>query len=114
MNILQKLKLRMAMKKAGDASLLAAKAICEIGVLTKGALKTLHEITEAENDLAAVSSYDLVHALRPVAQELYEWTGVRYVDRLDQAKKMILEGKEIPDVLYHFDMMLYDLKEGKR
>ena len=97
------------MKKAGNAG----KAVCESlksfdRMLTES-LKTMSEIAEAENALAAVSSYDLVHAMRPVAQELSEWTGKRYVDYLDQAKKMILEGKDQADVLWHFDSMLRDL-----
>lgn len=111
MDRLQKKKLEGAMKICG-------KAILEVGKsldgFVNGALKTMSEVAEAENALAAVSNYDLVHALRPVAQDLSELTVYRYVDILDQAKGMILEGKDIPDVLWHFDMMLYDLKHGRK
>jgi hypothetical protein len=109
MNILQKLKLRRAMKKAGDAGKIACEYIKHLDRMLAESLKTMSEIAEAENALSAVAGYDLVHALRPVAQELSEWTGKRYVDYLDQARKMILEGKDQADVLWHFDSMLRDL-----
>lgn len=101
------------MKEAGKAAAEAGKALGEAAkifdrMMTES-LKTMTEIAEAENALAAVSSYDLVHALRPVAKELSEWTGKRYVEYLDQAQKMILEGKDQADVLWHFDSMLRDL-----
>jgi glycerate-2-kinase len=97
------------MKKAGDAGKAACEAIKIVDRMLTESLKTMSEVAEAENALAAVSSYDLVHALRPVAQELSEWTGKRYVDYLDQAREMILDGKDQADVLWHFDSILRDL-----
>ena len=111
MDNLQKKKLDTAFEKIGDVARAAAK---QLDIFAGEYLKTMTEIAEAENALAAFSNYDLVHALRPVAQELSELTVHRYVDILDQAKGMILEGKDIPDVLHHFDMMLYDLKYGRK
>ena len=108
---LQKKRLEAAMKQCGKAFCEAGKALDRF---VNGALKTMTEVLEAENALAAVSNYDLVHALRPVARDLSELTGKRYVDILDQAKGMLLEGKDIPDVLHHFDWMLYDLKHGRK
>lgn len=104
----------MAMKKAGDAGKAACEAIKSVDRMLMESLKTMSEIAEAENALAAVSNYDVVFVLRPVAQELSELTGNRYIDILDQAKEMLLEAKDIPDVLRHFDMMLYDLKHGRK
>lgn len=98
------------MKKAGDAGKIACEYIKHLGRMLEESLKTASEIEEAENALAAISSYDLVHALRPVARELSEWTGKRYVDYLKQATGMILEGKNQADVLWHFDSMLRDLE----
>lgn len=111
MDNLQKKKLETAMKQCGKALLEAGKTL---DGFVNGALKTMTEVLEAENALAAVSNYDLVRALRPVAQDLSELTGKRYIDIFDQAKGMILEGKDIPDVLWHFDMMLYDLKHSRK
>lgn len=107
MDNLQKKRLAKAVQRISDSFSAATKAI-------DVALKTMTEIVEAENALAAVSNCDLVHALRPVAQELSELTEKRYIDILDQAKGLILEGKDIPDVLWHFDRMLYDLKYGRK
>lgn len=103
--------LEEAVMKCGNAFRKAAKAL---EGFANGALKTITEIAEAENALAAVSDYDVVFALHPVAKELSELTGKRYIDILDQARGMILEGNEIPDVLRHFDIMLDDLKNGKK
>lgn len=104
-------------KKLEGALTMCGKALLEAAQnfdVVNGSLKTINEISVAENTLAAVANYDLVYALRPVAQELSERTGNRYVDIFDQAKKMVLEGKDIPDVLCHFDRMLYDLKHGRK
>lgn len=83
-----------------------------------GVLETAAKVAKAENDLAVVANYDLVHALRPVAREIsamfMQPNSDTYVDIFDQASRMILEGKDIPDVLYHFDTMLYDLKHGRK
>ena len=111
MDNLQKKKLDTAFKKMGEVICAAAKSL---DIFAGEYLKTATEIMEHENALAAVSNYDLVLVLRPVAQELSELTVHRYVDILDQAREMILEGKDIPDVLCHFDMMLYDLKHGRK
>ena len=89
-------------------------AIKDIGGFVNGGLITMTEIAEAENALAAVSNYDVVFVLRPVTKELSELTVYRYVDYLDQAREMILEGKDIPYVLFFFDMILYDLKHGRK
>ena len=97
------------MKQAGEAGKVAFEYIGHLDRMLTEPLKTMTEIAEAENALAAASSYDLVHALRPVVQELSEWTGKRCVDYLDQAKEMILEGKDQADVLWHFDSMFRDL-----
>ena len=111
MDNLQKKRLEDACQRISDNFLAAAKAF---DGFVNGRLKTMTEIAEAENALAAVSNYDLVFVLRPVAKELSELTVHRYVDILDQAREMILEGKDIPDVLWHFDLMLYDLKHGRK
>lgn len=97
------------MKKAGEAGKAVCEAIKSVDRMLTESLKTMSEIAESENDLAAVSSYDLVHAMRPVAQELSEWTGKCYVDYLKLAKEMILEGKDQADVLWYFDDLLRDL-----
>lgn len=107
MDILQKLKLRRTMKKAGNAFADAAKSLDEC---VTEVLKAATENVKAENELAAVSSYDLVHALRPVVKELCEWTGKRYDEYLELAKEMILAGKDQADVLWHFSSMLRDLE----
>lgn len=111
MDELQTKRLVEACQRISDSFCDAVKAI---GGFVNGGLITMTEIAEAENALAAVSNYDVVFVLRPVAKELSELTVHRYVDILDQAKRMILEGKDIPDVLCHFDMMLYDLKHGRK
>lgn len=69
------------------------------------------EIMEHENALAVAGNYDVVFALRPVAKELSQLTGNTYVNYLDRAKEMLLEGKDIPEVLCYFDVMLHELKE---
>lgn len=105
----------LQMKRLGEACQRISDSFCAASC---GALKTAAKVAEAENDLAAVSSYDLVHALRPVAWELSRMfmqpNSDTYVDTFHQAKRMILEGKDIPDVLHHFDMKLYDLKYGRK
>lgn len=111
MDNLQKKRLEQACQRISDGFCAAVKAL---GGFVDGGLITMTEIAEAENALAAVSNHDLVFVLRPVAKELSELTVYRYVDILDQAREMILEGKDIPDVLCHFDMMLYDLKYGRK
>lgn len=94
------------MKEAGNALSFAAKAFDNC---VKESLKAASENLEAENSLAAVSNYDFVLVLRPVASELSAWTETPYADYMDQARRMILEGKEQADVLWHFDSMLRDL-----
>lgn len=111
MDRLQKKKLDTAFEKIGDAVRAAAK---QLDIFAGEALKTATEIMEHENALAAAGNYDIVWALRPVARELSELTGDRYIDYLDQAREMLLQGKDRADVLYHFDMMLYDMKQGKK
>lgn len=69
------------------------------------------EIMRHENALAVVGNYDVVFALRPVAKELSQLTGNTYVNYLDKAKEMLLEGNDIREVLYHFDIMLHELKK---
>lgn len=108
---LQKKRLENALQRISGGFRDAAKNFDNLVIgMTQGML----EIAEAENALAAVSNYDLVFVLRPVAKELSELTGKRYIDILDQARGMILEGREIPDVLWHFDIMLNDLKHGRK
>ena len=87
-------------------------AVKNIDCLVDGALETLHITSVAECDLAAVSNWSFVRVLSPVANELAEMTVYGYAEYLDQARAMILEGKDIPDVLCYFDMMLYNLKQG--
>ena len=87
-------------------------AVENIGCLMDGALETLHITSAAECSLAAVSNWSFVRVLSPVANELAEMTVYGYAEYLDQARAMILEGKDIPDVLCYFDMMLYNLKQG--
>ena len=77
-------------------------------------LQTANVIAVAECALAAVSDWSFVRVLSPVANELAEMTVYGYAEYLDQARAMILEGKDIPDVLQHFDMKLYDMKNGRK
>lgn len=115
MDELQKKKLDTAFEKIGVVVRAAAK---QLDIIATESLKTSAKVAEAENALATVANYDLVHALRPVAREIsamFMQPNVdTYVDIFDQASRMILEGKDIPDVLCHFDMMLCDLKHGRK
>lgn len=89
-------------------------ALQNIDCLVDGALETLKITSEAECALAAVSNWKFVWVLSPVANELAELTVYGYAEYLHQARAMILEGKDIPDVLHHFDMKLYDMKNGRK
>ena len=111
MDNLQKIRLEKAFQRISDNFRAATESL---DGFVNGALKTMTEVLEAENALAAVANDYLVRALRPVASELSELTGNLYVDILDQAKEMFLEGKNTPDVLWHFNMMLYNLKHGRK
>ena len=115
MDELQKKKLDTAFEKVGIAVRAAAK---QLDVITGEYLKTAATVAKAENDLAVVANYDLVHALRPVARKIsamfMQPNSKTYVEIFEQASRMILEGKDIPDVLCHFDMMLDDLKHGRK
>ena len=71
-------------------------------------LSVMNEELEAENELAAVSNYAFVRALRPVAGELSELSYRTYISYLAEAKEMILSGKEMSAVLYHFDKLLQE------
>ena len=111
MDKLQKMKLDTAFKKVGDVVRAAAK---QLDIFAGEYLKTATEIMEHESALATAGNYDIVWVLRPVAQELSELTGNRYIDYLDQAREMLIQGKDMAYVLYHFDMMLYDMKQGRK
>ncbi len=77
-------------------------------------LETVKERMEVENELAALTSFDIVWALKPVLLDLSSHTKKPYMDYLEEVKEMILEGKEVADVFYHYDMLLYRLEEGER
>lgn len=77
-------------------------------------LESVSDTLEAENELAALASYDFLCCIKPVMKELSEHTGKPYGDYLEEAKQMILSGTNLPDTLYHFDMMLCDAEEGDR
>ena len=111
MDNLQKKRLEQACQRISDSFRAAIKDLCGF---VDGGLIAMTEIVEAENALAAVANYDFVFVFSPVAKELSELTVYRYIDILAQAREMLLEGKDIPDVLCHFDMMLYNLKYGRK
>lgn len=69
-------------------------------------LEKWSERWEAENSLASISSYDFVCALRPVAEKISEQTGRLYCDILTDAKKRVLAGQDIAEILWHFDSQL--------
>lgn len=77
-------------------------------------LETMPETLEAENELNALVDCDFFFVLKPVLKDLSTYTGKPYMDYLEEAKEMILEGKEVADVFYHYDMLLYDAEEGDR
>lgn len=77
-------------------------------------LEIATETIEAENELASVSSFDFVFVFKSVAENLSRYTGKPYMDYLEEAKQMILSGTGLSDVLYHFDMLLYDAEEGEK
>lgn len=73
-------------------------------------LTEITEILESENELAKFSNMDFVTVLRPVLKELSSmevepFSGV-YKSYLDEAKMMVLEGRELADVLNYYDMRL--------
>lgn len=76
-------------------------------------LETATDDFEAENEFAALASYDFLCVLKPVLKGLSYYTGKPYGDYLEEAKQMILSDTGLPEVLYHFDMLL-DAKEGER
>ena len=77
-------------------------------------LEAVTERLEAENELASLTSFDIVWALKPTLQDLSSCTGKCYMDYLEEAKQMVLNGTELSDVFYHFDMLLYHAEEGER
>lgn len=74
------------------------------------AVEDFANVAEAENRLAAVSSGAFLRVFTKDAKELSELTGNRYIDYLEQAREMLLEGQSESDVLFHFDCILFDLK----
>lgn len=66
-------------------------------------------ISEAENTLASVSSYEFVDLLRPVMRSLSssktESNVETYIDLVNDAVKMLCIGKSQKDVLSCFDSM---------
>jgi len=77
-------------------------------------LETVSETLEAENEFAALAGADFLCCVKPVLKDLSNCTGKPYGDYLEEAKEMLLSGTGLPDVLYHFDMLLYDAEEGER
>ena len=69
-------------------------------------------ISEAENMLASVSSYEFVDLLRPVMRSLSssktESNVETYIDLVNDAVKMLYIGKSQNDVLSYFDNMAYN------
>lgn len=65
---------------------------------------------ESENELVKFSSMDFVTALRPVLKELssmeVEPFSEVYKSYLDEVKMMVLEGRELADVLSYYGMRL--------
>ena len=77
-------------------------------------LETMPETLEAENELNALVDCDFFFVLKPVLKDLSAHTGKPYMDYLEDAKQMILNGTKLSDVLYHYDMLLYRAEEGER
>ena len=77
-------------------------------------LETVSETLEAENELDALMGCDFFYVFKPVLKDLSSCTGKPYGDYLEEVKGMILNGTELVDVLYHFDMLLYHAEEGER
>lgn len=77
-------------------------------------LESVTETLEAEDEFASLASYDFLCVLKPVLKDLSCYTNKSYGDYLEEAKQMILSGTRPSDVLYHFDMLLYDAEEGDR
>ena len=75
-------------------------------------LESVSETMEAENELAALASFDFLFCIKPVLKDLSKYTGKPYGDYLEEAKQMILSDTGLSDVLYHFDMLLCDAEEG--
>ena len=71
------------------------------------------EIVSVENEVRKLSNGIFVDAFKRGATELSEITGGTYLQYLNEAKEMLLQGISKQDVMYHFDCILFDLKFGK-
>ena len=67
------------------------------------------EIANIENDVRKLSSRTFLDAFKPVAHEISEITGIPYLDYLNKAKEMLLQGVGIQDTMYYFDCIWCDL-----
>ncbi len=76
-------------------------------------LESWVEILTVENEVMKLSNSTFLDAFKQVATELSEITGIPYLEYLNEAKKMLLQGGSIQDVMYHFDCIWFDLKFGK-
>ena len=81
-------------------------------------LKDWTEINNKEIELAKVSSWDFVCAFRNTAKELSEMlpepNKESYILFANEAIEMLAGGKDPAEVLWHFDLKLIRMREGKR
>lgn len=75
-------------------------------------LEAMAKNAEAENRLGAFAGWSFVRVFSYDAKRLSELTGKRYIDYLEQAREMLLEGQSKSDVLFHFDCMIFKM-EGR-
>lgn len=72
--------------------------------------KSYEDTLKAENRLAEVSNWRFVRCFSRTAKALAESTRYTYLDYLEQARELFLEGKDEQEVLWHFDRILYGIE----
>ena len=86
--------------------------IVKIPVIVADEFNKNNKILEAENALAQLSNYDFVFVFRPVAKELSLITAIPYIEFLNGAAKKFRQGEDVATVLWHYDRLLYEKKNG--
>lgn len=76
-------------------------------------LELWNETLATENEVMKLSNWAFLDAFKQVGTELSEITGIPYLEYLNKAKEMLLQGISKQDVMYHFDCIWYDLMFGK-